>query len=90
MDVVFKLELQLHSLADGEAVGIVSSLVGAVVVLRQRPLRTGPLPWSIWLSKSPLCVFLSFTPVMTECVRSVEVSSKRSGDCRVSDMNFIV
>lgn len=58
MDVLFELELQLHSPADGEAVGIVSSPVGAAVVLQHRPLRTGPLSCSIWLSKSPLCAFL--------------------------------
>ena len=27
---------------------------------------------------------------MTECARTVAVSSKRSGDCRVSDRNFTV
>ena len=34
MDVLFELELQLHSPADGETFGIVYSLVGAAVVLR--------------------------------------------------------
>ena len=58
MDVLFELELQLHSPADGEAFGIVSSLVGAEVVLQHRLWCTGPLPCSIWLSKCSLCSFL--------------------------------
>ncbi len=35
-------------------------------------------------------VHFSFMLMMTVCTRSVAVSSKRSGDCRVSDMNFTV
>lgn len=33
-------------------------------------------------------VRFSFKLAMTECARSVAVSSKRSGDCKVSDINF--